>query len=136
MSILQLRLTFQLTINDDRHLKYSHSDWVHHFVNHRLVIGLSHTIDHEVAVEYLNNVSAHILGQLKLSKSSSWCGKRSYDYWITAITLKFNYIVDSIAKICIGQRREAHIKIALFLIDSFQLFFFSYPTRTKCFTTL
>jgi len=116
MSILQPRLTFQLTIDDHTHLKYSHSDWVHHFVNHWSRIGFSHTIEHDVAAEYLNNVSIYFFRQLKGRMSSCWCDKRSYDYWITAITLRFNYNVDRVVKICIGHRRKVHIKIALFLI--------------------
>jgi len=59
MSILQSRLTFQLTIKDDTHLKYSHSDWVHHFINNRSRIRFSHTIEYDVVAEYLNNVSVH-----------------------------------------------------------------------------
>jgi hypothetical protein len=116
MSILQSRLIFQLTIGNGMLLKYSHSDWVHHFVNHRPCIGFLQTIEHDVAVEYLNNVSVHFFRQLKGSMSSYWCNKISYDYWITPSTLKFNYIVDLVVKICIGHRREVHIKIALFLI--------------------
>jgi hypothetical protein len=116
MPILQLRLIFQLTIDDDMHMKHSHSDWVHHFVNHRPRIGFSHTIEHDVAAAYLNNGSVHFFRQLKGSMSHCWCEKRSYDCWITATTLKFNYIVDPVAKICSGYKREVHIKNALFLV--------------------
>jgi hypothetical protein len=116
MSILQLRLTFQLSIDDDMYLKYSHSDWVHHFVNHRPRIGFSHMIEDDLVCEYLNNVSVYFFRQSKRSMSSCWCDKRSYDYWITPSTLKFNYIVDRVAKTCIGHRRKVHIKIVLFLV--------------------
>jgi peptidase E len=65
MSILQLRLTFQLTIDHDKHLKYSHSDCFHLFVNDHPRIGFSHTIENDIAAEYLNNAAVHFLYQLK-----------------------------------------------------------------------
>jgi inhibitor of KinA sporulation pathway (predicted exonuclease) len=59
MPIPQLRLTFQSTIDDATHLKYSHKDFIHQFVKHRPRTGFSHTIEHDVVTEYLNNVSVH-----------------------------------------------------------------------------
>jgi hypothetical protein len=55
----QSRLTFRLTIDDGMYLKYSHQDLVHQFVHHRSRIGFPHTIEYDVATEYLNNVSVH-----------------------------------------------------------------------------
>jgi hypothetical protein len=115
MSIFQPRLIFQLMIDDEIHPKYSHNEYVHHFVNHRPRIEFSHIIEHDLAAEYLNNVYLHFFCQLKGSMPRCWFNARSCDYWITGITLIFNYIVDRIGKICIGHRREIHIKIALFL---------------------
>jgi hypothetical protein len=70
MSIIQLRLIFQLKIDDDRYLKYSHSDCLHLCVNDRLRIGFWHRVEHDIAAEYLNNTSAHVLYQLKGSMST------------------------------------------------------------------
>jgi hypothetical protein len=65
MSILLPRLIFPLTINDGKHLKYSHRDLVHQSVNHRSFIGFLHSIQYDLVVEYLNNVFVHFFRQLK-----------------------------------------------------------------------
>jgi hypothetical protein len=86
MPILLPRLIFPLTINDGKHLKYSHRDLVHQSINHRLRVGFLHSIQYGLTLEYLNNVFVHFFRQFKE------CVRLVLEHRIQRLMNKIHYI--------------------------------------------